>query len=101
MGLLQKAVETYDAHQKYVGESRAQQKETLAPICHIVTRAELEITLDEAGCFQSARAVDKTEPKILIPVTQDSGGRTSAPCAHPLCDQLVYLAPYEEKKHRL
>ena len=100
MGLLQKAVETYHAHQKYVGESR-EKHETLAPVCHIVTRAELEITLDETGCFQSARAVDKTEPKILIPVTQDSGGRTSAPCAHPLCDQLVYLAPYEEKKHRL
>lgn len=101
MGLLQKAVETYGAHQRFVGVNSAQQKETLAPICHIVTRAELEITLDEAGRFQSVRAVDKAEPKILIPVTQDSGGRTSAPCAHPLCDQLVYLAPYEEKKHHL
>ena len=100
MGLLQKAVETYDAHQQLVGKSRVDH-ETLAPICHIVTRADIEITLDEAGRFQQARAVDKSEPKILIPATADSGGRTSAPCAHPLCDQLGYLAPYDEKKNRL
>ena len=100
MGLLQKAVETYDAHQQLVGKSQVDH-ETLAPICHIVTRADIEITLDETGRFQQARAVDKSEPKILIPATADSGGRTSAPCAHPLCDQLFYLAPYDEKRHPL
>ena len=100
MGLLQRAVETYDAHQHLVGKN-LDGHETLAPICHIVTRADLEITLDETGSFSQARAVDKSEPKILMPVTADSGGRTSSPCAHPLCDQLAYVAPYDEKRHPL
>lgn len=100
MGLLQKACETYDAHQTLAGVPRAGHQ-TLVPISHIITKADLEITVDQDGAFVAARAVEKSESKIIIPVTEDSGGRTSAPCAHPLCDQLSYVAPYDEKKHRL
>lgn len=100
MGLLQRAVETYDAHSSYVGKEW-EGHQMLAPIGHIITRAELEIILDSDGSFLEARAVEASAPKILIPVTEESGGRTSAPCAHPLCDQLVYLAPYNEVKHGL
>ena len=73
----------------------------MAPVGHIVTRAELEITLDSDGHFVDAAAVDKSEPKIIIPATESSAGRTSAPCAHPLCDQIGYLIPQNEKKFRL
>ena len=73
----------------------------MAPVGHIITRAELEITLDQDGMFVDAAAVDKTEPKIIIPATERSAGRTSAPCAHPLCDQIGYLAPLNEKKFKL
>lgn len=100
MGLLQKACETYDTFAHLAGEAQ-EEKETLAPISHSITRAQLEITLDQNGAFLSAREVDKTEPKILIPVTEESSGRTRAPCAHPLCDQLGYLAPYNREKHSL
>ena len=100
MGLFQKAAETYDAHLSYVGVER-EGHQTLAPVAHILTRAELEITLNQDGTFSSARLVDKSEPKIPIPATEDSAGRTSGACAHPLCDQLCYLAPCDEKKHRL
>lgn len=100
MGLLQKAVETYDAHTALVGEVQ-EGHEVLAPVSHILTSAQIEITVNAAGELADARAVDKKEPKIIIPVTEDSGGRTSAPCAHPLCDQLCYLAPYDEKRHPL
>lgn len=100
MGLLQKAVETYDAHTALVGEVQ-EGHEVLAPVSHILTSAQIEITVNAAGELANARAVDKKEPKIIIPVTEDSGGRTSAPCAHPLCDQLCYLAPYDEKRHPL
>lgn len=100
MGLLQKACETYDTFQHLAGVE-IQDKATLAPPGYISARADIEITLDQDGCFLSARAVEKTEPKIVIPVTEDSAGRTRAACAHPLCDQLVYLAPYEENKHAL
>ena len=100
MGLLQKAVETYDSHFTYASQNREGQS-MMAPVGHIVTRAELEIVLDPQGNFLNASVVDKSEPKIIIPATESSAGRTSAPCAHPLCDQLGYLIPNNAKKHEL
>lgn len=100
MGILQKAVETYDSHQSLVGVVQAEH-EVLAPVSHIVTSAQLEVVLTEDGEFVNARAVDKKEAKIMIPATEESAGRTSAPTAHPLCDQLGYLADYDEEKHKL
>ncbi|MBD5133686.1 MAG: type I-C CRISPR-associated protein Cas8c/Csd1 [Clostridiales bacterium] len=101
MGLLQKACETYDAMAHRAGQIYEGEAEPLAPISHIMARAQIEITLDQDGRFVSARAVDKGEPKIIIPVTEESAGRTSAPCAHPLCDQLGYVAPHDAQKHTL
>ena len=100
MGLLQKAVETYDANAALVGVYRDGHL-PLAPIGHTLTSANIEITLDQTGQFLSARKVDKSEPKILIPITEESGGRTSAPVAHPLCEQLKYIAPKNDKEHTL
>ena len=101
MGLLQKAVETYDAMAHRAGKVYEEEKEPLAPVSHIMARAQIEITLDQDGRFISARAAAKDEPKIIIPVTEESSGRTSAPCAHPLCDQLGYVSPYDAQKHAL
>lgn len=101
MGLLQKAVETYDAMAHRAGKVFEKETEPLAPISHITTQANIEITLDQDGNFISARTVGKEEPKIIIPVTEKSAGRTSAPCAHPLCDQLGYVAPFDPNKHEL
>ena len=100
MGLLQKAVETYDSHSALVGVYR-DGHEPLAPIGHTLTSADIEITLDKAGVFLFARKIDKSEQKILIPITEESGGRTSAPAAHPLCDQLKYIAPKNQVEHNL
>lgn len=100
MGLLQRAVETYDAGQSLVGVYR-ENHEPLPPIGHTLTSADLEITLDCDGNFSGARKVEKTEPKILIPVTEDSGGRTSALAPHPLCEQLKYLTKDNEKANAL
>ena len=100
MGLLQKAVETYDANVNLVGVYQ-EGRDPLAPIGHILTSAGIEITLNAAGEFRSARKVEKTEPKILIPATEDSSGRTSGLAAHPLCDQLKYIACTNEKAHTL
>lgn len=98
MGLLQKACETYDCHASFAGQLR-EGHETLAPISHILTSAQIEITLDQDGNFVNARTVDKTEPKIVIPVTEESGGRSGTnPVPHPLCDQLKYLDGYDKKK---
>lgn len=100
MGLLQKAVETYDAYSEFI-VAEIEGHEMLVPVSHILTRAEIEITLEDDGGFCSARLVDKKEPKIAIPATEESAGRTSSPCAHPLCDQLCYICDYNEKKHGL
>lgn len=100
MGLLQKAVETYDNHEKYAGKY-IEGHAVLAPVAHIVTRAALEITLDAEGKFCAASAVDKSEPKILIPATESSAGRAGMTiCAHPLCDQLCYLSPCVPEKYQ-
>lgn len=99
MGLLQNAVETYDCHKTYVGKY-IEGHAVLAPVAHTVTRANLEIVLDAEGNFCGASAVDKTEPKILIPATVGSAGRAGKViCAHPLCDQLGYLAPCVTEKY--
>ena len=98
MGLMQKAVETYECHQSYIGQYEAGHT-VLAPVSHIVTRANVEIVLNADGGFLEASAVPKDDPKIIIPATESSAGRTANVCAHPLCDQLGYLAPYNEEKH--
>ena len=101
MGLLQKACETYDCHIRLVGLPR-EGHEILAPISHIPTSAQIEITLNQAGQFVNARAVDKAEPKIIIPVTEKSGGRSGKnPPPHPLCDKLKYLSGYDVQKQEL
>lgn len=102
MGLMQRAYETYCMlEQKHCGVYDTTQKEPLAPVSHLLTAAELEITLDQDGGFVSASAVGKDEGKILIPVTEASAGRTSAPIAHPLCDNLAYLSPWDDAKNKL
>lgn len=87
MGLMQKAIETYDKMSHLVGKE-IEGKETLAPVGHIITGAKILITIDSDGNFVSANAVDM---KIPIPVTEESSGRTSAPVAHCLCDQIGYV----------
>ncbi len=102
MGLLQKAVETYDAMASRAGIVHEDEKEPLAPISHIIAPTHIEITLDQDGKFVSARAVGDKEPKIIIPATEKSTGSRSGtkPPSHPLCDEIKYLAPYDAEKHR-
>lgn len=99
MGLLQRAIETYDANARLVGVY-PEGHEPLAPVGHLLTSAGIEITLNVQGELLAARKVEKNEPKILIPVTENSGGRSStAAVAHPLCDQLKYVACTNEQAH--
>ena len=100
MGLLQKALETYDAHIAIVGKVEAGHQ-PLAPIGHLLTKANIEITVDADGNMADAREIGKDEDKIIIPVTEDSAGRSRAPAAHALCDQLGYLSGEDEEKFNL
>lgn len=106
MGLMQKAVETYDCHAALAGVPDAM-RETLTPISHIVQNAQIEVTIDANGNFISAAAVvkdkksERDESKTIIPATEKSANRTSAPCVHPLSDQLKHLIPSSTGHHDL
>ena len=99
MGLMNQLYTTYCAmEQKYVG-NYAECAEPLVPISHQIINAELEITINAEGKFLSACSVGKENAAIIIPVTEDSAGRTGDnDRAHPLCDQIRYLTPQYPKK---
>lgn len=97
MGILQRAMETYDAMHSLVGVEE-EGKEVLAPIGHIITKVEIVVTLDKDGNFIQARPADE---KIIIPVTEESAGRTSGLAAHPLDEQLSYLSGLDADKRTL
>lgn len=95
MGLLQRALETYDAMSKLAGVE-IENQETLAPVSCLITKASIVITINAEGEFVDAEKYDK---KIPIPVTEKSAGRSGTTIApHPLCDQLGYISPVIEEK---
>lgn len=100
MGLMQKAIETYELNSQYVGQSKDGYN-PIAPVSHKVVAVQIEITLDSDGKLIYARELDEKaeDTKTIIPVTIESANRTSGGSPHPLTDGLVYLAPasYMEK----
>ena len=98
MGLLKKAYDTYEYHSRLVGIYDTS-KEPLAPVAHIITDAKIEIVLDQNGKFIRAYPVDKKDAKTIFPVTEESAGRTSDICPHPLCERIGYLSPTNAKKY--
>lgn len=64
----------------------------LLPIAHTTVNAQIELTITEEGEFVTAERVDKEDAVTVIPVTEDSGARSSGIAAHPLMDKLVYIA---------
>ena len=98
MGLLQKAVETYDAMSNWVGKT-TENRPTLLPISHITQKAQIEITLDRNGDFVKAEAVPQENAKTVIPATEKSGGRAGKVIEpHPLSDQLDYISGNNQEK---
>ena len=102
MGLLQNAVETYGAMAHRAGQVFEGENEPLAPISHIMARPQIIITLDQSGNFAAAQVLDKNTPKIIIPATEESAGRTvkAAELPHPLCDYLRYLLPQNQVEYQ-
>lgn len=64
----------------------------LTPIAHMSANAQLEITLNQEGEIQTAEKIEKEDATTLIPVTEQSAGRSSGIAPHALCDTLSYLA---------
>ena len=67
MGLLQKAVETYDAMASRAGIVHEDEKEPLAPISHIIAPTHIEITLDQDGNLSQPGQWVIRNPKLLFP----------------------------------
>lgn len=73
------------------------QKLILLPVSHSTALAQIEVTIDNEGNFISASTIEKSDAITIIPITKESGSRTSSPAPHPLCDNLKYIAvDYEE-----
>lgn len=98
MGLLQKAVETYDAHAALAGKVQ-----TFAPVSHIIVNANIEMTLDEQGHLMDAVLISKNGEPTIIPATEGSAMRTSniASNPHPLCERIDFLSGQDVKRFSL
>ncbi|SDA13169.1 CRISPR-associated protein Csd1 [Ruminococcus sp. YE71] len=84
--------ELYKVYELAVGTEAAEGETPLLPISHSTANAQIEITIDENGEFVSAAVVNKEDAVTIIPVTEDSGTRSSGIAPMPLADKLVYIA---------
>lgn len=91
MNWLQILQKTYDKSRTLVG-CVDKKGCILLPIAHSTQNAQIEIVINLKGEFISARKVEKAEAVTIIPVTEDSGTRSSDIVAHPLFDKLSYIA---------
>lgn len=64
----------------------------LMPVAHMKANAQIEITLNQEGEIKGAALLSKDQTATLIPVTEDSAGRTSGLAPHALCDMLPFVA---------
>jgi CRISPR-associated protein Csd1 len=92
MSWIQKLYDTYNNCEGMIGAGADDNSVPLLPICHTTQKAQLEIVLDHESKFIRARLIPKNEARTIIPCTENSGGRTSGECPHPLCDKLQYIA---------
>lgn len=89
--------ETYDAHEKEVGEikqNRFSRDYTLLPVAHTTQNAHIEVTVTKDGEFYAANVIeDKNQRSTLIPSTVDSASRAGAVVSpYALHDKLNYTA---------
>ena len=86
------ANELYKVYESVVGTEVAGGETPLLPVSHSTANAQIEITIKEDGDFVSANALSKENAETIIPVTEDSGTRSSGIAPMPLADKLVYIA---------
>jgi CRISPR-associated protein Csd1 len=87
--------QTYDNNEQRVGQferNRFGREYALIPVSHTTQSAHIEILLSLKGELIRAEVVDKEDANTIIPCTEDSASRTSAPVPYPLFDKLLYVA---------
>lgn len=93
MSWMQKLYDTYNQCATGIGDYPPDGKRPLAPVCHIIINAHVEVTLDEDGNIQKARPItNQNDMTTIVPATEDSASKTSGIAPHPLIDKLQYVA---------
>lgn len=95
MNWVRELCELYDKNKEIAGEvklGRFDEQLILLPVYHTTVKAQVTVTIDDAGEFIRADIVDEADSLTIIPVTEKSASRTAGVEAHPLCDNLKYLA---------
>lgn len=91
--MLRWADELYQIYERFCGQPIDGDTAVLLPVSHSTANAQIEVTLSEDGIFQAAKKIeDKKDAVTIIPVTENSGSRSSGITPHPLADKLIYLA---------
>ena len=91
--MLRWADELYQIYERFCGQPIDGDTAVLLPVAHSTANAQIEVTLSEDGIFQAAKKIeDKKDAVTIIPVTENSGSRSSGITPHPLADKLIYLA---------
>ncbi|RRS09339.1 type I-C CRISPR-associated protein Cas8c/Csd1 [Pseudoalteromonas sp. J010] len=65
-------------------------EQQVMPICHTLQNAHIHIVINNRGEFLRAEVLEKAQ--IVLPATEQSAGRSSGLCAHPLADKIQYVA---------
>ncbi len=93
MSWMTRLYETYESNESQIGLRSDGEKAVLLPIAHIEVSSHIELIIDKDGNLLSANLLTSDEPKIIIPCSEESAGRSgSKPKNHPLSDKLQYLA---------
>lgn len=95
MTWLANLLQIYEENTNAIGhfeKKRNGQEYALIPISHTTQSAHIEVHLDMDGNYLLARVVEKEESSTIIPCTEASASRTSAPVPYPLFDKLMYVA---------
>lgn len=93
MSWIQNLSDTYDQCQSMVGKNDGGKNNAiLMPLFHLQLNAQIEIYINEKGCFIRAEEVPEDEQATICPVSEDSASRSSGITPMPLFDKLSYLA---------
>lgn len=72
----------------------------LLPVYHTTVAAQITVTIDKDGNYLRADEVSNNDKLTIIPITDKSSSRTTAPAPNPYCDNLKYLAGDYMKYYR-
>ena len=83
--------ELYQVYENNCGREFDGEDDMLIPVSHSTAKAQIEVTLRDDGNIINASSVNKEQSTTIIPVTEDSGTRSSGICPMPFADKLVYI----------